>query len=294
MQKIVPHLWFDHQAEEATNFYTSLFKQSTIMNTSHYGEAAPDSSEKGQVMSVTFQLEGQTFIALNGGPHFAFTPAISFFVNCDSPEEVDSYWANLSEGGTALMELGTYPFSERFGWIQDQFGISWQVNLGHRDQRITPSLMFVGKQHGKAEQAMSDYISLFDNSAIDQIERYGHDAGEMSGTVQHAQFHLASQKFKAMDSGLDHAFTFNEAISLFVNCETQEEVDTLWDKLSGGGVVQQCGWLKDQYGVSWQIIPTILGELLQDPDPVKSQNVMQAMLQMKKLDIVALKQAYEQ
>jgi predicted 3-demethylubiquinone-9 3-methyltransferase (glyoxalase superfamily) len=294
MQKIVPYLWFDHQAEKAAKFYTSLFNQSTIIDTSRYGEAAPDSLEKVQVMSVTFQLEGQTFIALNGGPHFTFTPAISFFVNCDSPEEVDSYWAKLSEGGTALMELGTYPFSEKFGWIQDQFGVSWQVNLGHRKQKITPSLMFVGKQHGKAELAMNDYISLFDNSAIEHIERYGHDAEEMSGTVQHAQFHLAGQEFKAMDSGLDHAFTFNEAISLFVNCETQEEVDTLWDKLPEGGAVQKCGWLKDQYGVSWQIIPTILGELLQDSDLVKSQNVMQAMLQMKKIDIAALKQAYKQ
>jgi len=91
MQKIVPYLWFDHQAEEAAIFYTSLFKQSTIMNTSRYGDAAPDSSQNGKIMSVTFQLEGQTFIALNGGPHFTFTPAISFFVNCDSPEEVDSY-----------------------------------------------------------------------------------------------------------------------------------------------------------------------------------------------------------
>jgi len=188
------------------------------------------------------------------------------------------------------MELGSYPFSKKFGWIQDQFGISWQMNLGHRDQMITPSLMFVGKQHGKAEQAMSDYISLFDHSAIDQIERYGYDAGEMAGTVLHALFHLAGQEFKAMDSGLDHAFTFNEAISLFVNCETQEEVDTLWDKLSEGGVIEQCGWLKDKYGVSWQIIPTILGELLQDPDPEKAQRVMQAMLQMKKIDIATLKQ----
>lgn len=293
MQKIVPFLWFDHQAEEAANFYTSIFKRSKLLNISHYGEAAAAPSEKGKVMTVTFQLEGQTFMALNGGPHFNFTPAISFFVNGDSPEEVDVNWSKLSDGGTVLMELGAYPFSEKFGWVQDQFGISWQVNLGHQEQKITPSLMFVGAQHGKAEQAMDDYISLFEQSAVERIDRYGAEDGEMAGTVKHALFTLAGQEFKVMDSGLNHSFNFTEAISLFVNCNTQEEVDALWDKLSEGGVIQQCGWLKDKYGVSWQIIPTILGELLQDPDQGKAQRVMQAMLQMKKIEIATLKQAHE-
>jgi predicted 3-demethylubiquinone-9 3-methyltransferase (glyoxalase superfamily) len=292
LQKIVPFLWFDHQAEEAANFYTSIFKDSKLLTISRYGEAAVD--QKDKAMTVTFQLEGQTFMALNGGPHFKFTPAISFFVNCDSTEEVDAYWTKLSEGGIVLMELGAYPFSEKFGWVQDRFGVSWQVNLGHHEQKITPSLMFVGAQHGKAEQAMNDYISLFEQSAIEHIERNSAEDGEMAETVKHAIFTIAGQEFKAMDSGLNHSFTFTEAISLFVNCEIQKEVDILWDKLSEGGVIQQCGWLKDKYGVSWQIIPTILGELMQDPDPEKAQHVMQAMLQMKKIDINKLKQAYAQ
>jgi len=156
MQKITPFLWFDHQAEEAMHFYTSIFKNSRAGTVQRYGEAGP--GPKGSVMSVTFELEGQQFFALNGGPHFSFTPAISFFVNC----------------------------------------------------------------------------------------------------------------------------------------ETQQEVDELWEKLSDGGEKNSCGWLRDKYGVSWQIIPTALGKMLQDKDPEKSTRVMKAMLQMKKIDINALKQAYAQ
>ncbi len=154
-QKITPFLWFDNQAEEAANFYVSIFKNSKVVNITHYGEVGP--GPKGSVMTVTFQLYGQEFVALNGGPQFKFTEAISFVVNC----------------------------------------------------------------------------------------------------------------------------------------ETQEEVDELWEKLSEGGEKGQCGWLKDKYGVSWQIVPTVLGEMLNDPDPVKSQRVMHAMLQMRKIDIGKLKQAYE-
>lgn len=158
-QKIIPHLWFDNQAEEAAKFYISIFKNSKIVNVTRYGEAGAEVSgrRKGTVMTVTFQLEGQEFIALNGGPHFTFSPAISFFVNC----------------------------------------------------------------------------------------------------------------------------------------ETQEEVDELWEKLSEGGEIEQCGWLKDKYGVSWQIVPTVLGEILQNKDAERSERVMEALLKMKKIDIKTLKQAYE-
>jgi predicted 3-demethylubiquinone-9 3-methyltransferase (glyoxalase superfamily) len=292
MKKITPFLWFDHQAEEAMNFYTSIFKNSRIGNVTRYGEGGPGPA--GTVMTGTFQLEGQEFMALNGGPQFTFTPAISFFVNCESQQEVDELWGNLSEGGAVLVELDKYPFSEKFGWVQDKFGISWQLNLASRAQKITPFLMYVGEQHGKAEEAMNLYISLFKNSRIDNIVRYGPGEEEPEGTVTHAVFSLNGQEFMAMDSSREHAFTFTPAISLFVNCETQEEVDYLWEKLSESGEKQPCGWLQDRYGVSWQIIPTILGEMLQDKDPEKSRRVMEAMLKMSKIDIKTLRQAYEQ
>lgn len=291
MQKIIPHLWFDHQAEEAVNFYTTLFQDSKILRESRYGEegAKVSGRAEGTIMTVTFRLAGQEFIALNGGPYFTFTPALSFFVNGDTEEEINETWEKLTAGGTVLMEMDTYPFSEKFGWVQDKFGISWQLNLASSKQKIAPFFMFAGQQYGKAEEAINRYISLFPNSSINEIER-NEDA---EGTVKRAAFTLAGQDFIAIDSGIEHSFTFTEAISLFVTCTTQEEVDTLWEKLSEGGEQGQCGWLKDKYGVSWQIVPTALGEMLNDPDSVKSKRVMKAMLGMKKIEIEGLREAYE-
>lgn len=292
MQKITPFLWFDDQAEEAMGFYTSIFKNSRTGTVTRYNEAGP--GPVGQVMTATFFLAGQEFYVLNGGPIFKFTPAVSFFVHCQTPEEVDGLWKKLSEGGFALMELDQYPFSERFGWLVDKYGLSWQLNLSRIPQKITPYLLFVGKQAGKAEEAVKEYISVFKNASISQIERFGQGEGEPEGNVKHARFVLDGQEFMAMDSTLEHNFTFNEAISFFVSCATQEEVDWFWEKLSEGGAKDQCGWLKDRYGVSWQIVPDILGELMSDPDPKKAASVTKAMLQMKKLDIEGLKQAYQQ
>jgi predicted 3-demethylubiquinone-9 3-methyltransferase (glyoxalase superfamily) len=150
-------------------------------------------------------------------------------------------------------------------------------------QKITPFLWF----DNNAEEAMNFYVSIFKNSRIVNIRRKG-----KNGPVFTATFRLGGQKFFVLNGG--PLFKFTEAISFFVNCETQKEVDTLWAKLSEGGEIQQCGWLKDKYGLSWQIIPSVLGKLLQDKDPKKSERVMKAMLQMKKIDIKALKQAYKQ
>src|ERR1700737_4473684 len=157
MQKISSCLWFDDNAEEAVNFYTSIFKNSKIGSVARYGEEGP--GQKGRVMTMTFQLDGQEFMALNGGPHFTFSPAISFFVNCETQPEIDELWDKLSEGGTVLMELDTYPFSEKFGWVADKFGVSWQLNLASRTQKIAPFFMYVGKHHGKAEEEIQFSIS---------------------------------------------------------------------------------------------------------------------------------------
>jgi predicted 3-demethylubiquinone-9 3-methyltransferase (glyoxalase superfamily) len=231
------------------------------------------------------ELWGQKFVALNGGPHFAFSPAVSFFASFGSVEEMDSAWKALSAGGQVLMELGRYPFSERFGWLQDRFGVSWQLNIGNGRKRISPFLMSVEKHHGKAEQAIDFYLTLFENSRILTLERYGAGDGEPEGTLKRASFSLDGAEFMAIDSKGEHAFTITPAISF--------EVDRLWESLSRGGEEQKCGWVTDKFGVTWQIVPTILGELLGDKDPKKSERVMKAMLQMVKLDIETLKKAYE-
>ena len=303
MQKIIPFLWFNNQAEEAVNFYILLFKNSKIESVSRYGKEGAEVSgmPKGSVMTLDFQLEGQEFVAINGGPVFTFSQAVSFFVSCKTPEEIDELWEKLSDGGKVLMKLAKYPFSEKYGWIQDKFGVSWQLILSSRAQKIAPCLMFTGEQHKKAEEAINFYISIFKNSFIStgnsntiQLERY--KAGEgPEGAVVHAKFVLTGHEFIAMDSHTNFPFTFNPSISFIINCETQEEVDYYWEKLSKDGdeSAQQCGWIKDKYGVSWQIVPIALTEMLNDPDSVKTQKVMKAMLKMKKIDIGILKQAYD-
>jgi predicted 3-demethylubiquinone-9 3-methyltransferase (glyoxalase superfamily) len=285
-QKITPFLWFDDQAEEAINFYLSIFKNSKMINANR----DPD----GNLFTATFQLEGQEFMALNGGPQFSFTPAVSFFVTYETAVEVDALWQKLSETGKVLMPLDAYPFNEKFGWLEDKYGLSWQLNMGSLSQKITPFFLFVGEQHGKAEEAIKLYTSLFADSDIINIERFGDDDGGVTGTVKQATFTLNGQLFMAIDSGAEHAFTFTEANSFFVNCETQAEVDDLWQKFTAEGEESMCGWLKDKFGVSWQIIPTALGELLSNEDPEKAKRVMDAMLQMQKINIQKLEEARDQ
>ena len=155
-------------------------------------------------------------------------------------------------------------------------------------QKITPFLWF----NDQAEEAMNFYTSIFKNSKIGSVSRYGEGGPGPQGSVMTATFELDGQEFMALNGG--PLFTFTEAISFFVNCETQAEVDELWEKLTEGGEEAQCGWLKDKYGLSWQIVPSALGELLNDPDAEKAGRVMNAMLQMKKIDVAGLRAAYEQ
>jgi predicted 3-demethylubiquinone-9 3-methyltransferase (glyoxalase superfamily) len=306
VQKIVPHLWFDKEAKEAAEFYRSVFPDSKIMNISTLHD-----TPSGDVDTVWFELWGQKFMAISAGPLFRFNPSISFFVNFDpllfdpSPSrekdaraKLDEVWEKLSEGGTVLMPLDRYPFSERYGWIEDRYGLSWQLILndpeGDPRPSIMPSLMFVGEQCGKAEEAMNFYLSVFKNSKQGLIARYPDGMEpDQEGTIMFADFMLENQWFAAMDSAQEHQFNFNEAISLMVYCDSQEEIDHYWEKLSAVPEAEQCGWLKDRYGVSWQIVPTAMDEMMSQGTPEQMGSVTEAFLKMKKFDIAALKRAYE-
>ena len=279
MNNISYFLWFDGKAEEAMNFYTSVFSN----------------AKRGRVnpMTASFELYGQSFIALNGGPQFKFTPAISFFISCNTEQEVDSLWQKLMEGGSALMPLNKYPFSEKYGWVQDKYGLSWQLNLASTGQKLMPCLLFVGHQCGKAEEAAKFYTGIFKNSGIERMERYQPGEQGPEGTIKHGVFTLEGQHFVAMDSNLQHNFTFTEAISLFVHCQTQEQVDYFWENLSADGQKSRCGWLKDKYGVSWQVVPDALGQLMGDPNPAKSKRVLNAMMKMDKIIIADLQKAHD-
>ena len=158
-------------------------------------------------------------------------------------------------------------------------------------QRVTPSLLFTGAQGGKAEAVVEFYTSVFQNSSTSGILKWGPGEGEVEGSVKHAQFALDGHVFMATDSAHPHGFTFNEATSFFVHCEKQEEVDTYWDRLLEGGVPSRCGWLKDRFGVSWQVVPNALGRLLKDGDPAKRGRVMQKLMTMSKIIIKDLEEA---
>ncbi|PJF25392.1 MAG: hypothetical protein CUN53_13030 [Phototrophicales bacterium] len=291
--RIVPHVWFGSDAKEIAEFYASILPNSKI----HSAAILPD-TPSGPTTVVMLDLYGQEFQFLSAGePLFNITPAISFIIQCASSAEVDSIYNALSVGGTPLVPLGSYPFSERFAWFADKYGLTWQVSVSDRAnivQRIIPSFMFVREQLGKAEEAVHFYASVFPNAHIDHILHYGEgEPPDAPGTVKGANFRLGGMEFFAMDSAQPHDFTFNEAISIIVYCDTQAEIDHYWDKLSAVPEAEACGWLKDRFGVSWQIVPTAMDAMMNDSDSAKVARVTEAFLKMKNFDLAELERVYK-
>jgi predicted 3-demethylubiquinone-9 3-methyltransferase (glyoxalase superfamily) len=308
MPDIAVHLWFDKEAGAAADFYTGLFPGSEIRS-----RTVIPGTPSGDTELVSLRLAGRSFQFISAGPLFKITPAVSFLVYCPTAAEVDRLWAGLSPGGLAMMELGSYPFSPRYGWIQDRFGVSWQVMLpgafppagaapaaaaspataaSPAAVSIAPTLMYTGAVAGRAEEAIEFYSGLFPDSGVDLVSRYGQDAEpNRPDFVNHAAFRLAGQRFAAMDSAYDHGFGFTEATSLMVECADQAEVDRYWSSLSADPAAEACGWLKDRYGLSWQIVPRRLGELMSAADAAGSARITAAFLKMKKFDIAALEAA---
>ena len=300
VQKISPHLWFDKEAKEAAEFYAAVFPNSKVTGVTQLHD-----TPSGDVDTVTFEIMGYKFMAISAGPLFKFNPSISIMVNFDPSQDkdarkrIDEVWEKLSEGGRALMPLDKYPFSERYGWIQDKYGFSWQLIYtdpeGEERPLIVPSLLFVTDTGDKAEEATDFYLSVFKNAKRGTIARY--PAGmepNKAGSIMFTDFKLEGQWFAAMDGSSDrHNFNFNEAISLMVYCDTQAEIDHYWQKLSAVPEAEQCGWLKDKFGVSWQIVPTAMDELMSQGTPQQMARVTEAFLKMKKFDLAELKRAYE-
>lgn len=299
MQKIVPHLWFDHQGREAIEFYASVWPNSKLLHTTTLHD-----TPSGDADIFTFTLFGQEFMAINGGPHFKLNPAISFMVNFDpslekdAAKNIDVVWNKLVDGGKILMPLDAYPFSKRYGWVEDKYGVSWQLILtdpeGDERPLIIPSLLFVGNVYGKAKEAGEFYTSVFKTSKLGAAVPYGpgHEP-DKADALMFSEFKLEDMWFVAMDSALQHDFAFNEAISFIVNCDTQEEIDYFWEKLSADPAAEQCGWLKDKFGVSWQIQPARINDMMTNGAPEQIDRVTQALLPMKKLDLAVLEKAYK-
>lgn len=290
MSKIFPCLWFDGNAEEAAEFYVSLFANSKISKTTRYGQAASVVSDQkpGAVMTVEFELASQKIMGLNGGPHFKFTPALSFFVWCESESEIETLWKKLAPGGEIRMELNKYPWAQKYGWTADRFGTNWQLMLTTQKQsyKLAPALLFVEQLFGRGDEAIRFYTSTFPNSKIETIAR-----DESGRIVMHCIFSLDGTPLVLMEGQGKHGFTFSPAFSFVVSCRTQAEIDDYWSKLSNVPAAEQCGWLQDKFGLSWQIVPAMMAEWMTNPE--KSERVMKALLKMKKLDIEALARASE-
>ncbi len=290
MQKIIPHLWFDKEAKEATIFYATLFPDSKVENITTLHD-----TPSGDADIVTFKLAGQDFMAISAGPFFKLNPSISLFVVFDTKQDIEAVWNKLIEDGKVLMPFQTWPWAKKYGWLQDKYGLSWQLSMSeyHKlEQKITPLMMFTKSMAGKTRDAIAFYTSIFPDSKTDMLVPYEAGEGDQEGFIKHSRFTLAGQNFMAMDSSGPHEFAFNEALSFVVNCDTQEEIDYYWGKLSAVPESEQCGWLKDKYGVSWQIVPSVMKEMMQSGDKEKITRVTQAFLKMKKFDIKLLEDAY--
>lgn len=295
-QKITPNLWFDGNAEEAVDFYVAAFPGSKVITTEYYPKSTDEGladfqlNMAGKVLMIEFELNGLRFDAINAGPEFQFNPSTSFMVNFDpahddqAREHLDELWNKFVEGGEVLMPLNEYPFSKRYGWVKDRYGLNWQLILtdpeGEPRPFIVPSLLFAGKNTNRAEEAVNFYLSVFKDARQGTLARYTEDTGPAKAeSLMFADFTLADQWFAAMDSGVQQDASFNEAVSFAVSCKDQAEIDYFWEKLSSVPESEQCGWCKDKFGLSWQIVPENMGELMKKPGAYAK------MMQMKKLVI---------
>lgn len=294
-QRIVPNLWFDGRVEEAISFYMSTFPGSTVLRTTHFAEASQEMHDNtpGEIQSVEFQVEGLRFIILNGGSLYKMTPSVSFIVYRTDAGQVDALAAQLADGGTVLVPVGDRPEGERYAWVQDKFGVSWQIMLADEPHDATIALLFSGEHTGRAEEALHYYNDTFPGSKIKLLDHY--PAGmepEREGSLRLGQITIDEHRLSVMDSAQAHEFRPSLGISLVVECNDQLEIDHYWERLSAVPEVEQCGWCQDKFGVYWQVAPIELGDMLSVGSPEQVEAVTTAFMTMKKFNIAALRRAY--
>ena len=278
LQSLGTCLWFDGKAKEAAHFYKDVFGDVDILSENP--------------MAVVYNIYGRRFMNLNGGPGYPINPSISFFISIETEVEMDAIWEKLMTDGKVLMPLNKYPWSDKYGWCADKYGVNWQLMLGHKSRtKVMPNLLFTGAQNGKAKPAIDYYSNLFTNSNTIQIDAYQKGEPDIEGHIKYAQFELNDFSFGAMDSSAPHQFSFNEGVSFIITVDTQEEIDYYWNYLVADGAPGRCGWLKDKFGVSWQIVPSILGKLM--TNPASAPKATYAFLQMSKFIIADLEKAVE-
>ncbi len=288
MQRIVPNLWFDHKAAEAADYYSRVFPDTRVVETVHYPtEGLLDFQKEfaGDVLTVAFEIQGHRFMGINAGPDVTLNPSISFMVNFppDQQADLDAAWEALADSGEVRLPLGEYPYSDRYGWVQDRYGVNWQLCLADASLPpfIVPNLMFTEAVPDRAGEAIDFYTSVFGGKvlAVYHYEDEGQEAAE--GSVQFGTFELLGQRFATMDAPVAQGFTFNFGVSLMVSCADQAELDRYWAQLSHVPEAEQCGWCKDQFGLSWQLVPADLDRLMAKP------GAYEKLMGMKKIEVAA-------
>ena len=244
-------------------------------------------------MVINIEIEGQKLMLLNAEPMFQPNLTLSLMMMCDSKEEAESYYQKLSENGKVMMELDSYPWSESYAWVEDQYGISWQIYYTKEyKQKFSPVMMFTGQNNGKCKEALDYYPSVFPNSKIESVMEYQEGQGDTAGNVAHSQFNINNYLMMAMDSSHDHKVNFTEGTSMTIMTKDQEETDYYWNEFTKEGQESMCGWLKDKYGFSWQIVPNRLIELTNTHEVERAQKAFGAMMKMKKIIIKDIEDAY--
>ena len=278
LQSIGTCLWFDGKAKEAALYYKEVFGDVEIISENP--------------MAVVYQIFGRRFMNLNGGPGFNINPSISFFLSMENEAQTQSLWEKLTVDGKILMPLNKYPWSDQYGWCADKYGVNWQLMLGHKSKsKLMPNMLFTGQQNGKANEAIHFYTNLFKGASVINIDTYKKGEPDTEGNIKYAQFELNELSFGAMDSSAPHQFSFNEAVSFIITVDTQEEIDYYWNYLIQNGAPGKCGWLKDKFGISWQVVPTCLGKFM--TNPATAPKAAYAFLQMSKFIIADLEKAVE-
>lgn len=294
MQRLVPSLWFDHTALEAAQFYASVFADARILDASYYPEEGlPDFQQEfaGRPLAVEFEVAGCRIVGINAGPQFRPNPSISLMVRFDpardpaAREHLDAAWAGLSEDGTELMPLAEYQFSSRYGWVQDRYGVSWQLSLADRQGEagpgLTACLLFGGPVQNRAGEALEFYADVF-GGRVAMTARYPQATGPATpDSLMFSELEVGDDRIALMDSGVPQDASFTPGVSLIVECAGQAEIDRYWGRLSAVPEAEQCGWCVDRFGVSWQVLPANLNELTSLPGGY------QKMLGMKKIEVAA-------
>lgn len=293
MQKITPFLWFEKDIKDIIAFYKSVFP-----GTQSSGQSELEDTPSGTANMATLTIFGTQISIMTAGPYLPFNPTVSFIISCETMEEVDVLWEKLTSTGTVLMELASYPFAEKYGWVKDRYGVSWQIMFSSTmkaPQKVTPTLMFAGDVCGRAQEAITFYTSLFRNSKIDYVVEYDgtEPADDDRAKVKHAGITIENFHLALMDSGKKSPLNFQQAVSFIVHCENQEEIDYYWEKLTDGGSEVQCGWLNDKFGFPWQVVPTAMERMLSQGSKEQVARVTEAFMQMKKFDLATLEAAYK-